>query len=162
MHMPDAPAEDDAHAADPARQIGNDLSLVGSGSNAVITKLRKMDERAVRQMLTLCWSRSSSSLWSEDNPARGQCGVTALVVQDRFGGELLKTPVDGRWHFYNRVGGVRYDFTAEQFRTLPEYLDLAAGREEAFADTDEGQYSYLSRTFDEAERVFHAGADRQS
>ena len=87
--------------------------------------------------------------------------MTALVVQDRFGGELLKTPVDGRWHFYNRVGGFRYDFTAEQFRTPPEYLDVIACREEAFADTVEGQYSYLSRKFDEAAKVFLEGADRQ-
>jgi hypothetical protein len=119
-----------------------------------------MDEQAVRRTLRLCWSRSSSSLWSEDNPARGQCGVTALVVQDRFGGELLKTQVDGRWHFYNHIEGVKYDFTAEQFGTPPEYLDMAASREEAFADTDEGQYSYLSRKFDEAANVFLGGADR--
>lgn len=118
------------------------------------TKLAKIDEGGVLRALRLCWSRSSSSLWSEDNPARGQCGVTALVVQDRFGGELLKTPVDGRWHFYNRVEGVRYDFTAEQFRTPPAYLDIAASREEAFADTDEGQYSYLSWKFDKVGKVF--------
>ena len=122
---------------------------------------RRIDEQAVRRTLRLCWSRSSSSLWSEDNPARGQCGVTALVVQDHFGGELLKTPVDGKWHFYNRLEGVRCDFTAEQFRTPPAYLDIAASREEAFADTDEGQYSYLSRKFDEVSKDFLEGLDRQ-
>ncbi|HEX8141342.1 MAG TPA: hypothetical protein VF553_02025 [Pyrinomonadaceae bacterium] len=119
-----------------------------------MSKSPKMNEQAVQQALRLCWSRSSSSLWSEDNPARGQCGVTALVVQDRFGGELLKTPVGDQCHFYNRIGGVRYDFTAEQFQAPPEYLDLAANRDEAFADTDESQYRYLSGKLEEAEEVF--------
>ena len=27
--------------------------------------------------------------WSDDNPSRGQCDVTCLVVNDLFGGELL-------------------------------------------------------------------------
>ena len=119
-----------------------------------MSKSPKMNEQAVQQALRLCWSRSSSSLWSEDNPARGQCSVTALVVQDRFGGELLKTPVGDQWHFYNRIGGVRHDFTVEQFRVPPEYLDLAANRDEAFADTDESQYRYLSRKLEEAEEAF--------
>ena len=28
------------------------------------------------------WSSQSSSKWSKDNPANGQCGVTSLVVHD--------------------------------------------------------------------------------
>ena len=121
------------------------------------SKIRHMDEQTIQQLLRLCWSSTSSSLWSEDNPACGQCGVTSLVVQDRFGGELLKTPVNDKWHFYNRIEGIRYDFTAGQFKTPPEYLDLAATREEVFADTDEGQYRYLSQKFERAEGDFLSG-----
>lgn len=40
------------------------------------------------------WSHQSSSKWSNDNSARGQCGVTALVVHDFLGGEILKTWLD--------------------------------------------------------------------
>jgi hypothetical protein len=54
------------------------------------------------------WSLESSSKWSENTPAKGQCGVTALVVNDIFGGEILKTKLSDGWHFYNRINGERY------------------------------------------------------
>lgn len=93
--------------------------------------------------LGAAWSQDSSSLWTADNPARGQCNPTALVVQDVFGGELLKTPtVDGP-HFYNRVDGLRRDFTASQFAHPPRYEDLPATREEIMAGTTPGQYEAL-------------------
>jgi hypothetical protein len=98
----------------------------------------------LRRLLRSCWSRATSTLWSDENPARGQCGVTALVVHDRLGGEIVKTRVGEVWHFYNRVGGTRYDLTAEQFDRAPDYLDLPAGRTEALADTNEEQYAALS------------------
>jgi hypothetical protein len=60
--------------------------------------------------------------WSPDNPARGQCGVTALVVQDLLGGDLLLADVhnvDGSLqgvHYWNRFAdGVELDLTREQF-----------------------------------------------
>ncbi len=63
--------------------------------------------------------RETAPQWSADNPACGQCDVTSLVIQERFGGEILKTDVGGAIHFYNRIGGDRCDFTASQFTTLP-------------------------------------------
>ena len=59
--------------------------------------------------------------WRPDNPARGQCGVTALVVQDLLGGDLVlgevfvdRTKVGH--HYWNRLpGGHDIDFTADQF-----------------------------------------------
>lgn len=60
--------------------------------------------------------------WSIENPARGQCGVTALLLQELLGGELLLAPVsrsDGSRqgvHYWNRLaGGVEVDLTREQF-----------------------------------------------
>lgn len=63
----------------------------------------------------------SSRTWPPDNPARGQCGVTALVVQDLLGGELIRgeVRVAGEWtdhHWWNRLGmGIEVDLTREQF-----------------------------------------------
>lgn len=61
--------------------------------------------------------------WSPQNPARGQCAVTALVLQEILGGELLLAEVlnqDGSRqgvHFWNRLaGGLEVDLTREQFR----------------------------------------------
>ncbi|MEV7594681.1 alpha/beta fold hydrolase [Streptomyces sp. NPDC090085] len=60
--------------------------------------------------------------WSAENPAWGQCGITALLVQDLVGGELVLGEVfhDGRpegYHWWNQLpGGIRVDLTREQFR----------------------------------------------
>jgi hypothetical protein len=100
--------------------------------------------RALRE----AWSGDSSTKWSASNPAAGQCSPTALVVQDRFDGELLKTRSGAGWHFYNQIRGVRYDFTAGQFENPPEYMDLPASREEVMADCTEIQYQTLSERFE--------------
>ncbi|MDV2994034.1 MAG: hypothetical protein N4J56_003688 [Chroococcidiopsis sp. SAG 2025] len=78
--------------------------------------------------------------------------MTALVIQDCYGGELCKTKVGESWHFYNYINRLRYDLTAEQFDLLIEYLDLAATREGAFADTNASQYDYLSNAFQQCLR----------
>jgi hypothetical protein len=59
--------------------------------------------------------------WSPENPARGQCGVTALVVNDLLGGALVvgEVYVDGRrvdYHWWNLLDdGTEVDLTREQF-----------------------------------------------
>jgi len=40
----------------------------------------------IRVALHRSWSLESSSKWTRENPANGQCGVTALVVNDLLGG----------------------------------------------------------------------------
>ncbi len=89
------------------------------------------------------WSIHSSSKWTLDNPANGQCGVTSLVVNDFFGGEILKTKTPEGWHYYNRIGNKTFDFTQSQFFQSPIYLDILSNREEAFSDTNIEQYDYL-------------------
>ncbi len=44
----------------------------------------------IMKALYKSWSSDSSSKWSQDNPAKGQCGVTALIVNDLLGGEIRK------------------------------------------------------------------------
>ena len=60
--------------------------------------------------------------WTPDNPSRGQCDVTSLVVHDIFGGDILAAEVyrDGEqveWHMWNRLpGGMELDLTRDQFK----------------------------------------------
>jgi hypothetical protein len=89
-------------------------------------------ERAIRAG----WSRATCDPvdvedWCPENPARGQCGVTALVLHDLLGGELLIADVlhaDGSRqgvHYWNRLpGGVEIDLTREQF-TRSEVVQAA-------------------------------------
>lgn len=95
------------------------------------------------ERLSKAWSSDTSSKWSVERQALGQCSVSALVVQDVFGGELLKTRVGDDWHFYNRIDGERFDLTAEQFEGAVSYDDLPASREDAFSDTSPEQYKAL-------------------
>lgn len=54
--------------------------------------------------------------WTPENPAWGQCAVTALIVQDHLGGLLLRTCNEGVSHYWNRIGGIEIDLTRSQFK----------------------------------------------
>jgi hypothetical protein len=87
-----------------------------------------------------------SEEWTSDNPSRDQCGMTALVVQDILGGELIlaEVHVDGAkvgHHYWNRLpDGVEIDLTRSQFRrgeqiSNPRVVERLYGsftREEAY------------------------------
>ena len=54
--------------------------------------------------------------WSSENKTRGQCSVTAFLLQDLFGGEVRGVPLgDGNYHCFNVVDGCVFDLTSEQF-----------------------------------------------
>lgn len=63
-----------------------------------------------------------SEEWTPGNPSRDQCGMTALVVQDILGGDLIiaEVHVEGTQighHYWNRLpDGSEVDLTADQFR----------------------------------------------
>lgn len=70
------------------------------------------------------WTKATSadpSRWSEDNPSRGQCDVTSLVVVEYLGGDLQLAQVflDGEqveYHYWNQLtDGDVLDLTREQF-----------------------------------------------
>ncbi|MGV9282991.1 YunG family protein [Streptomyces sp. NPDC003730] len=80
----------------------------------------------IEQAVRASWSAETCtpeyrSRWTGDNPARDQCGVTAMVLNDLLGGELIRgeVHVGGErvdYHWWNRLGmGVEIDLTREQF-----------------------------------------------
>ncbi len=89
------------------------------------------------------WSKDTSDdpdEWTESNSAGGQCGVTAMVLYQLFGGVLLVSDVfrDGtrvETHHWNRLAsGLEIDLTREQFRRgetfgEPRIIDPATSRE---------------------------------
>ncbi|BCJ55422.1 hypothetical protein Asp14428_68970 [Actinoplanes sp. NBRC 14428] len=85
-----------------------------------------LDVEQLRPVLRAAWGADTcdphdADTWRPENPGRGQCGVTALVVQDLLGGELVlaEVLVDGvkvGYHYWNRLpGGRDVDFTVDQF-----------------------------------------------
>lgn len=105
--------------------------------------MQKITIDMMQEALQNSWSIESSSLWTVHNPAAGHCGVTALVVNDIMGGDIIKTRFDGMWHFYNRIDGKVIDFTKSQFDKLPTYDGVISNRIEAFEDTNDTQYNFL-------------------
>ena len=74
------------------------------------------------------WGRDTSyepDVWSLDNPAWGQCAVTSLVIQDYFGGNLLRVTDGHATHYWNRVDGVDIDLTLMQFPSTPTWTSPA-------------------------------------
>ncbi|CUT10220.1 hypothetical protein BF49_1300 [Bradyrhizobium sp.] len=89
------------------------------------------DPDEVRSALRKAWSLATASQWTASNPAAGQCNVTSLLIHELFGGEVLRTPLPAGDHFYNRIKGQRYDFTASQFDQPIAYKDSSASRADA-------------------------------
>lgn len=114
----------------------------------------------IKAALLRSWSAETSICYSKDAPrSYGQCAPTAIVIWERFGGEILKTdgwPPEGR-HFYNRIDGTSYDFTSDQFEDPQDlhkivYRDLPSSFEEAMRETLPGQIEAMRKSFDKAFR----------
>ncbi len=78
-------------------------------------------ERAIRLLVNRDCDPTDAAKWTPANPSLGQCAVTALVVHDLVGGELLEAEVqyaDGSrqgFHYWNRLAGVDIDLYRAQF-----------------------------------------------
>lgn len=90
------------------------------------------------------WSAATvSAAFDAGRPAKNQCSVTALAVQTIFGGDIVKMLTVGGTHFYNRVDGVYWDLTVEQFDAPIPFANLASNREEALADSSRQKLTVL-------------------
>lgn len=113
----------------------------------------------VRAALERSWSAETSYCFNTQIAplSYGQCAPTAAVLYETFGGEILKTEVkklDGTSirHFYNRIGGERIDFTADQFGISNyweklTYSDTTSSLEEARTEMFDGQHESMRYAF---------------
>ena len=54
--------------------------------------------------------------WTPENPTLGQCYVTALIVNDYLGGEILKVKLSsGVNHYWNLINEKEIDLTNSKF-----------------------------------------------
>jgi hypothetical protein len=83
---------------------------------------RALNEEVLRKAIRRSWNRETSDdpeRWSRRNPARGQCAVTAMIVQDFFGGELLCGYINLTPHYWNLLpDGCELDLTKDQFEEV--------------------------------------------
>ncbi|OIO19278.1 MAG: hypothetical protein COY69_01465 [Candidatus Magasanikbacteria bacterium CG_4_10_14_0_8_um_filter_32_14] len=77
----------------------------------------------LEKVLKKSWSKETSYCpdeWSESNSSLGQCAITALVVNDYFGGEIVWADAllpNGQKisHYFNLIDGKVVDLTRSQF-----------------------------------------------
>lgn len=113
---------------------------------------RAFEEDRVREALEGAWSIETAVQWSAENPANGQCNVTAAVIHDLFGGDILRTRYPNFWHCYNSIDGKRVDLTDSQFLrpgarfAAPErYDDEFSDRDEAMEGIPQREYGALRK-----------------
>jgi hypothetical protein len=113
---------------------------------------RAMTLESLEAAIRGAWSLETSDEpenWTPDNPAAGQCAVTARVVRDYLGGDVLVAGVvlDGRRvnrHAWNVLqSGLTIDLTREQFRG-GELLEAPAIEQQLLADRNPERYELLA------------------
>ena len=86
----------------------------------------------------------------KSNLTEGKDVVVSLLIHDVFGGEILKTKMKSRWHFYNRIDGKRLDFTRkEQAKSSDDYKfeDIPSSPSETFRYVEKEEYSTFLMRF---------------
>ena len=89
--------------------------------------MKKITLTEFKDALKQSWSRGTSydqENWTLDNPALGNCAVSALAGVFFLGGCLVVYFIKAvGWHYKNQLpGGIEIDFTEEQFTEEPEFL----------------------------------------
>ena len=115
--------------------------------------------RELYSRLHNCWCAETCAArmrdsWSSGNATLGQCSITSFLVQDLMGGEVLGLPLEGGGtHCFNRVDGVEFDLTSEQFggKTLDYSNCTVQTRERHFAEDPDKlrRYEVLKRRYHE-------------
>ncbi len=84
------------------------------------------------------------SEWSPENKTRGQCSITAFLMQDLYGGKVFGVPLsDGSFHCFNVVGGCVFDLTSEQFCSIKlDYSDCPEQSREIHFAKEEKRLRY--------------------
>lgn len=78
-----------------------------------------MNIKNVEQAINQSWDKDTcypkcADKWTDQNPALGQCAVTALIVQDYLGGEILYCEHTN--HYWNKLSDkTEVDLTKIQF-----------------------------------------------
>ena len=103
----------------------------------------------LQMILELSWNYDTcspelKSVYDNSNPSLGQCAVTALIVNDCFGGKIMRTMTSTGSHYYNMVGGAIIDMTSNQFNS--EIINYKNGEErtrEYLLTNDDTRNRYL-------------------
>ena len=86
-----------------------------------------MEMAELKQLLIKSWNFETCSpglrdKWSKENSSLGQCATTSLIVNDFFGGKIMRCMASSGSHYYNILDDELVDLTVEQFLgEIPHY-----------------------------------------
>lgn len=64
------------------------------------------------------------------DPTYGQCAITSMIVNDYFGGTIHKIRVEGGGtHYFNKINGLYFDLTSDQFSLYEINIDYEPNEE---------------------------------
>ena len=132
---------------------------------ALTRPLTTSEEKTIKCALEKSWSEKTGA-WNPNYPSSNQCIQTSFAVWLNFGGEILRTKVitvQGRQidHFYNRIGGQRYDFTEDQF-AQPGYWASVKYDDDLVDDIDDVKTLVYAELLDNLIEAFNTELKRLS
>ena len=107
---------------------------------------RKIVKEVLMRTLALDFTKGKSRI----NPATDQDSLISMLIHDIFGGEILKTHKRKGWYFYNRINGVRIDFTGAEIKKSNDdkkFEDIPTTPDETSCYFDKTDYSTFFMTF---------------
>jgi hypothetical protein len=108
-----------------------------------------VDRFVVTTALKNCLSNDSGQNSAEKHDPE-QTSLISLLIHDIFGGEILKTHKNERWHFYNRIEGKRIDFTGSDEDLSSdeiEFEDIPSSPDETYCYFEDEEYSIFLMKF---------------
>ena len=108
----------------------------------------KMILEEIKELLTLSWSYETCSPglkkeWNKENPSLGQCAVTSLIVNDFFGGKIMRCMTTSGSHYYNLIDNNIVDLTVSQFNEPVDYSKGESRTREYLLSNEETKERYI-------------------
>ena len=108
-----------------------------------------MELKDLKKILMESWNLETCSPglkqeWDISNPSIGQCAITALVVNDLFGGKIMRCMSSTGSHYYNLLDNRIIDLTVEQFNgEIPLYIDGSERSREYLLSNEDTKKRYF-------------------
>lgn len=97
-------------------EFGNDIKAINNSSK----KIKCLND--LFRVLLMCWDKDTThpndknKYEKENNPTYGQSEITAVIVNEIFGGTIHQIELnDGNIHYFNRINNHYIDLTRDQF-----------------------------------------------
>ncbi|MBR1802120.1 hypothetical protein IJ768_02770 [Candidatus Saccharibacteria bacterium] len=95
---------------------GREISFYGAGEREDLDKFFGVLLKSWVKRSAYPASQNDPEYNFDNDPSYGQCTVTAMVVQDEFGGTIHRVRVNGGGtHYFNKIDGRYFDLTSDQF-----------------------------------------------